>query len=98
MRSWSLSAVVLIAAGCSQSTGVQQSTLGAHEPHPSLVLGHRDAIDDMEGRKDPAGKPAQVYHGPGGKLYYQDGSAVPFDSVTKQLRDLRTEERISPIP
>jgi len=88
----------MIAAGCSQSTGVTQSTLGAHEPHPSLVLGHRDVSDDLQGRKDPSGKPAQIYHGPGGKLYYQDGSPVPFDSVKQQLQDLRTEERISPIP
>ena len=88
----------MIAAGCSSSTGVQQSTLRAHEPHPSLVLGHREAADDLQGRKDPSGKPAQLYRGPGGKLYYQDGSAVPFDSVKQQLQDLRTEERTSPIP
>ncbi len=88
----------MIAAGCSQSSGVTQSTLGAHEPHPSLVLGHRDAGEDLNRRKDPQGKPAQIYHGPGGKLYYQDGSPVPFDSVKQQLQDLRSEERISSVP
>ena len=92
-----MSAVAMVAAGCSPSAGVKQSTLAAHEPHPSLVLGHRDAGDDLHGRNDPSGSPPQVYYGPGGKLYYHDGTPVPFDSVMKQLQDLRTEERISSV-
>jgi hypothetical protein len=49
------------------------------------------------GRKDATGQPTQLYRGPGGQLHYQDGSKVQFDSVTRQLQDLRTEERISPV-
>ena len=100
-----LAAVTLLAvacsggAGCSGGGGVTQQPLSSHEPHHSLVLGQRGLNDDaaIAGRKDAAGHPTQLYRGPGGQLHYQDGSKVQFDSVRKQLQDLRSEQRISPV-
>ncbi len=75
-----------------------QQPLASHEPHHSLVLGRRGLNDDaIAGRRDVAGHPTQLYRGPGGQLFYQDGSPVQFDSVRKQLQDLRSEQQISPV-
>ena len=96
----SLAAVTLVAAaccGCSGGWGTTQQPLSSHEPHHSLVLGQLHSDAGIAGRKDAVGQPTQLYRGPGGQLLYQDGSPVQFDSVRKQLQDLRTEERISPV-
>ncbi len=91
--------VTVACAGCSGGGGVTQQPLSSHEPHRSLVLGQRGLNNDaaIAGRKDATGQPTQLYRGPGGQLLYQDGSPVQFDSVRKQLQDLRSEERISPV-
>jgi hypothetical protein len=98
----SLAVVTLVAvacSGCAGGGGVTQEPLSTHEPHHSLVLGQNGLNGDaaIVGRKDATGQPTQLYRGPGGQLHYQDGSKVQFDSVTRQLQDLRTEERISPV-
>ena len=98
----SLAVVTLVGVagwGCSGGGGVTQQPLASHEPHPSLVLGQGGLNNDaaIAGRKDVAGHPTQLYRGPGGQLLYKDGSKVQFDSVRKQLQDLRSEERISPV-
>ncbi len=98
----SLAVVTLVGVagwGCAGGGGVTQQPLSSHEPHHSLVLGQNGLSGDatLTGRKDATGHPTQLYRGPGGQLHYQDGSKVKFDSVVKQLQDLRTEERISPV-
>ncbi len=98
-RSLAVTLVAAVCSGCSGGGGVAQRPLSSDEPHRSLVLGQRGLNNDaaIAGRKDAAGHPTQLYRGPGGKLLYQDGSPVQFDSVRKQLQDLRSEERISPV-
>ena len=98
---WSLCAVTLIGAGCSGAAGsrVYQQPLGSSATHPSLVLGQNGQGEDnwVTGRRDENGEPIPLYRGPGGRLYYQDGSPIDFDSVKKQLQDLQTEQRISTV-
>ena len=62
------------------------------------MFGHQGPHDaSIDGRKDVQGQPTQLYRGPGGQLLYKDGSQVQFDSVKRQLQDLRTEQNISPV-
>jgi len=97
----SLFAVALIGAGCSGGSGsrVNQQPLGSSATHPSLVLGQYGAVEEswVTGRRDENGEPIRLYRGPGGRLYYKDGSPIDFDSVKKQLQDLQTEQRISTV-
>ncbi len=94
-------AVTLIGAGCSGGSGaaMYQRPLGSSATHPSLVLGQRGAGEEswVTGRRDEMGRPIRLYRGPGGRLYYKDGSPVDFDTVKKQLQDLQSEQRISPV-
>ena len=94
-------AVTLIAAGCSGGSGdgVHQQPLGSSATHSSLVLGQRVAGEEswVTSRRDENGEPILLYRGAGGRLYYKDGSPIDFDSVKKQLQDLQTEQRISPV-
>ncbi len=99
---WSLVAVTLTAAGCSGGSGgsgVYQQPLGSRATHPSLVLGQHGAGEEswVTSRRDEMGRPIRLYRGPGGRLYYKDGSPVDFDTVKKQLQDLQSEQRISTV-
>lgn len=91
--------VCTVCTGCSGGGNFSQQPLPTHAPHQSLVLGHHGATNDpaIAGRKDATGQPTHLYRGPNGQLHYQDGSQVQFDSVKKQLQDLRSEENISPV-
>lgn len=91
--------LIAACAGCAGDDIVAQRPLPTHEPHHALVLGRPGANGDpaIDGRKDGDGQPTQLYRGPGGQLHYQDGTQIQFDSVKKQLQDLRSEERISPV-
>ncbi|MHC4217822.1 MAG: hypothetical protein ACYSU7_05125 [Planctomycetota bacterium] len=105
MRRWPrrfvLLAVILTASGCSELTVFQQP-LASDQParpqptDPTLVLGGADQPDDWTAHRNDSvtGNQRRMYYGPSGKMYFEDGSAVPFDSVRKQLQDLRAEERI----
>ncbi len=98
----SLAAVTLLAAacsGCSGGGGVTQQPLSSYGPHDALVLGQRGLNNDaaIASRKDAVGQPTRLYRGAGGRLFYQDGSPVQFESVRKQLQDLRSENQISPV-
>jgi hypothetical protein len=107
MRRWTrrsvLLAVILTVAGCAQS-GIFQQPLATDRParpqstDASLVLGGADQANDWTARRNDGTDRTerQLYFGPNGRLYYDDGSAVQFDSVKKQLQDLRAEERIRP--
>jgi hypothetical protein len=96
-----LPAVILIATGCSQST-VNQAPLasdrrvGRPSADASLVLGGTGPQDDWATSRNDAtiNNERQVYYGPEGHLYYDDGSRVPFKSLRRQLQDFRAEERI----
>ncbi|MHC4979086.1 MAG: hypothetical protein ACYTGT_08700 [Planctomycetota bacterium] len=107
MRRWTrrsiLPGVILSAAGCAQSGIFQQPLATDQRVRPqstdsSLVLGGVGQENDWTAhRNDDAGdRQRQLYYGPSGRLYYDDGSPVQFDSVKKQLQDLRAEERIGP--
>ncbi|MHC4143067.1 MAG: hypothetical protein ACYSUF_14800 [Planctomycetota bacterium] len=107
MRRWTrrlvLLAVILTAAGCAQSRVFQQplatdQRVRTQSTDASLVLGGAGQENDWTARRNDGADPSerQLYYGPDGRLYYDDGSAVQFDSVKKQLQDLRAEERISP--
>jgi hypothetical protein len=100
-RQFTLIAVILTAAGCSELKVFQQPLASDPPPRaqttdPSLVLGGTGQQDDWTARRNDniSGNQRQVYYGPSGKMYYEDGSAVPFDSVRKQLQDRRAEDRI----
>ncbi|MHC5007092.1 MAG: hypothetical protein ACYTGF_07015 [Planctomycetota bacterium] len=107
MQRWTkrtiLLAVTLMAAGCARS-GIFQQPLATDQQvrtqstDPSLVLGGVGQENDWTARRNDGADRTerQLYYGPNGRLYYDDGSAVQFDSVKKQLQDLRAEERISP--
>ncbi len=99
-----LAAVTLIAVlctGCSNGVVTQRPLASdtTHQPHHALVLGQQGVSNDasIAGRKDVVGQQTQLYRGPGGQLLYKDGSKVQFDSVKKQLQDLRSEQSISPV-
>jgi hypothetical protein len=91
---------VLLSLGARHAT--LDETIGSPCGHPdrgrSLVLGGVGQENDWTARRNDGADPSerQLYYGPNGRLYYDDGSAVQFDSVKKQLQDLRAEERISP--
>ena len=98
--------VILAAVGCA-SLGINQLPLFSDSDQPpppsaterSLVFGPRGATEEgwIATRNDKTtGIPQAIYQGPDGKLYYQDGTPVPFKSVRQQLQDLRSEERIRP--
>ena len=96
-------AVILTASGCAQSGTFQQplatdQRVRTQSTDSSLVLGGVGQENDWTARRNDGADPSerQLYYGPNGRLYYDDGSAVQFDSVKKQLQDLRAEERISP--
>jgi hypothetical protein len=104
MQSWTtkrlaLLAVTLAAAGCSRFMVHQQPLMTDHRPRPpstdrSLVLGgagHQDqwVAQRNDGTVAADRKQRPLYYGPGGDLYYKDGSSVKFDSVRKQLQDQR---------
>jgi hypothetical protein len=105
MRCWTrrsvLSAVILIATGCGQST-VNQAPLASDLSAPrrpadaSLVLGGPAPADDWTTNRNDAtiNNERRLYYGPGGHLYYDDGSRVPFKSLRHQLQDFRAVERI----
>jgi hypothetical protein len=103
MRRSLLLAVTLSAAGCSWPGVFQQPLATDQRVRPqttdqALVLGGAGQADDWTAhRNDGANRrERQLYYGPSGRLYYDDGSPLKFDSVKKQLRDLRAEERIRP--
>ncbi len=96
------------AAGCALM-GVNQGPLASDGPAPSppgpgrsLVVGGRvpagEGEDAVMGRNDDAlgvrPNGVSVYYGPDGQLLYRDGTVVPFKGVTRQLQDLRTQQRI----
>lgn len=95
---------VLAATGCSQTAINQQPLMRDRPAGPgpaageSLIFADLNAGDGaVEGRRDRdlnVRDGPQYYFGPGGRLYYPDGTPVPFESVKKQLQDLRTEQRI----
>jgi hypothetical protein len=99
-----LLAVTLATAGCAQHGIFQQPLATDRQPRPqsttdaSLVLGGPGQEDDWTARRNDGADRAerQLYYGPNGRLYYDDGTAVQFDSVKRQLQDLRAEERIRP--
>ena len=64
----------------------------------TLVLGGTGTqVDWTAHRNDGAGDTQrQLYFGPSGTLYYEDGSPVKSKTVRQQLRDLQAEERIRP--
>ena len=103
-RCWTPLAVILAAAGCSQLAVKQQplmsdQRLPAAPTGSSLVFGEVDPPDDdwIATRNDKGlgvRQQQSVYYGPGGRLYYPDGTPVEFKGVRKQLQDLRAEERI----
>ncbi len=96
--------VILAAAGCA-SLGINQQPLYSDQPpsseaiERSLVFGPPGATEEgwIATRNDrTTGVPEAIYQGPDGKLYFQDGTPVPFKSVRHQLQDLSAEERIRP--
>ncbi len=91
--------VLAACTGCAGGGDTVQRPLPSHGPHHAMVLGHHGATADpaLAGRNDASGQPTQLYRGPGGQLHYKDGSQIQFDSVKKQLQDLRSEERIAPV-
>lgn len=103
-----LSAACLVATGCTAPAVNQQPLMsdgGAplDAPRRSLVLSDQALAEGawITGRNDAAAglkrRPPELYYGPGGQLYYSDGTAVQFKGVKKQLEDLRAEERINPV-
>jgi hypothetical protein len=105
MRRWAkrsvFLAVILTTAGCTGSGIHQQPLLTDQQVRPrstdaSLVLGGVGQADNWTARRNDGAdrRHRQLYYGPSGRLYYDDGSPVKFDSVLKQLRNLRAEERI----
>ena len=96
-----LPGMILIAAGCAQST-VNQAPLASDQraPRPSadasLVLGGAGQANDWTASRNDStiNNERQLYYGPQGNLYYDDGSRVPFTSLRRQLQDFRAEERI----
>ena len=102
----SLLCVFFAAAGC-ESLGINQQPLYSDQPPPppsagterSLVFGPEGVTEEgwIATRNDrTTGIPQAVYQGPDGKLYYQDGTPVPFKSVRQQLQELSSEQRIRP--
>ncbi len=90
-------------AGCSTGgQGELYSAGPARSPEaPDHALVFAPAQDSgLAARNDAlAGiRPGQtLYYGPGGRLYYADGTPVHFQGVKRQLQDLRSEERINPV-
>ena len=101
------SSLVVLLAGVPACSDYSQQPL-LTDQHVPPVPGHRPLVlSDMSGhngedatRNDEnigvRGAGRNTHYGPGGKLYYEDGSPVQFDSVRKQLQDLRAEEQIRP--
>ena len=90
---WSVLVLALVAGGCSGGGNVQQGSLATHQRAPSdatsrsLVLSGT-AVGDKEGwlatRNDHARRtPSEVYFGPGGQMFYSDGTPVPFEGVRR---------------
>ena len=107
MRRWTrrsvLLAVIPTVAGCSGAGVFQQPLARDQQVRPqstdaSLVLGGVGRANDWTASRNDGADATerQLYYGPSGRLYYDDGTAVQFDSVKKQLQDLRAEERIRP--
>lgn len=95
---------LIVLPGCSW-IGVNQAPLASDgftgpPPGRSLVVGPglRGGADGLQGRNDdtlgvrPSG--LSLYYGKNGELLYPDGTPVPFKGVTRQLQDLRAQERI----
>ena len=105
MRRWTrrsaLLGVILTATGCAQSGIFQPPLAKDQQVRPqstdaSLVFGGAGQENDWTARRNDGADETQrkLYYGPSGRLYYDDGTPVKFDSVKKQLQDLRTETRI----
>ena len=105
MRRWAnrsvFLAVILTTAGCIRSGVHQQPLLTDQRVRPqstdsSLVLGGLGQEDNWTAHRNDGAdrRQRQLYYGPSGKLYYDDGTPAQFDSVRKQLQDLRAQDRI----
>ena len=103
---WSILVLALVASGCSGAGNVQQGSLATHQrarsdaTSRSLVLSGAAAGDEegwLAARNDVVTRtPSKVYVGPGGRMFYADGTPVPFEGVRKQLENLRAENSIRP--